>query len=75
MGTGTGTSTTGAAILPAGSVTTGVPASESMATVANGSIATAQQTLANTGADTGLLPLALVLLAVGALLVIRREKA
>ena len=42
---------------------------------ANGNMATAQQTLANTGADAGLLPLALVLLAIGALLVIRRKKA
>jgi LPXTG-motif cell wall-anchored protein len=38
-------------------------------------MAAAQQTLANTGADAALLPLALVLLAIGALLVIRRKKA
>jgi LPXTG-motif cell wall-anchored protein len=41
----------------------------------SGNVATAQQTLANTGADAGLLPLALALLAIGALLVIRRKKA
>lgn len=43
--------------------------------MAAGTATTGKQQLANTGADTALLPFALALLAIGVLMAVRRKKA
>ena len=43
--------------------------------MASGQPTGGQQSLANTGADTGILPFALALLAIGVLMALRRKKA
>ena len=88
QGTGTDANTGGSAtgavsggsgivVLPAGAVTTDGSAAANVqkAALASGQASSGTQSLANTGADAGLLPLSLALLAIGMLMVIRRRKA
>ncbi|MDQ4047367.1 MAG: LPXTG cell wall anchor domain-containing protein, partial [Actinomycetota bacterium] len=71
---------TGIAVLPAGSLTADAATAVGAQNAGNTAVAAGQATggkqqLANTGADTGLLPLALALLVIGGLMAVRRKKA